>query len=476
MRPAQHFTEPLPRYTEASLVKKLEELGIGRPSTYASILSVLQERNYVRLDKARFLPEDRGRLVTAFLENFFKRYVEYDFTARLEEQLDNISSGELDWKAVLREFWDAFIKAVDDTKDLRVREVLDVLDAALGPYFFKSENGADPRVCPTCGKGRLSIKLGKFGAFIGCSNYPECKFTRKLSVEKIEEGSPMAALAAGPLRLGADPNSSKPVTVRKGPYGLYIQLGDMPEMPALPAPEKGKKKPKAPKIDPVDKPKRVGVPKAMDVSAITLEQALSLLSLPRTVGQHPEDGKVVKAGIGRFGPYIQHDKIYASIPADEDVLVIGLNRAVDLLAEKAKRGGRGDAALREIGLHPADEKPITLHKGRYGLYVKHGKINATLPGDADSETLGVDAAVTLLTARAAKAGVKPARGKAKAKAAATDDAPKAKKAPAKKAPAKKAAQKVAKKAAKKAAPKKGAKKAAPEADETDADPATVDAD
>ena len=465
VKPEQHFTQPPPRYSEASLVKKLEELGIGRPSTYASIISVLQDRDYVKLDKKRFVPEDRGRMVTTFLDNFFHDYVQYDFTANLEDQLDEISGGKIDWKKVLGDFWRNFSRDVAGTKDLTITQVIDALDEALGPHFFPTEpGGKDPRGCPTCGNGRLGLKLGKFGAFIGCSNYPECKFTRKLSVEKIEEGSPMAALAAGPLALGDDPNSGKPVTVRKGPYGLYIQLGEMPAAPVANTdeepPAKGKKKAKAPKIDPVDKPKRVGVPKGMDVSAITLDQALSLLSLPRTVGQHPEDGKVVKAGIGRFGPYIQHDKIYASIPADEDVLVIGLNRAVDLLAEKAKRGGRGDAALREIGLHPADEKPITLHKGRYGLYVKHGKINATLPGDADSETIGVDDAVKLLDARAAKAGKAPPKGKAKKAAAET--AP-AKKAPAKKAPAKKAAAKKA--PAKKAAAKKAKKPADPAAAE-----------
>ncbi|MFN4283576.1 MAG: type I DNA topoisomerase [Alphaproteobacteria bacterium] len=458
VKPEQHFTQPPPRYSEASLVKKLEELGIGRPSTYASIISVLQDRDYVKLDKKRFVPEDRGRMVTTFLDNFFHDYVQYDFTANLEDQLDEISGGKIDWKKVLGDFWRNFSRDVAGTKDLTITQVIDALDEALGPHFFPTEEGGkDPRGCPTCGNGRLGLKLGKFGAFIGCSNYPECKFTRKLSVEKIEEGSPLAALAAGPLKLGDDPGTGKPVTVRKGPYGLYIQLGEMPEAPVANADDeptaKGKKKAKAPKIDPVDKPKRVGVPKGMDVSAITLEQALSLLSLPRTVGQHPEDGKVVKAGIGRFGPYIQHDKIYASIPADEDVLTVGLNRAVDLLAEKVKRGGRGDAALREIGPHPADEKPITLHKGRYGLYVKHGKINATLPGDADSETIGIDDAVKLLDARAAKAGKAPPKAKKAAakKAAAADDAAPAKKAAAKKAPAKKAP---AKKAAKKKAPAK----------------------
>ena len=401
VRPAQHFTEPPPHYTEASLVKKLEELGIGRPSTYASILSVLQDRSYVRLDKGRFHPEDRGRLVTAFLENFFKRYVEYDFTARLEEQLDNISSGDLDWKAVLREFWDAFIKAVDDTKELRVREVLDVLDQALGPYFFRSEDGKDPRVCPTCGAGRLSIKLGKFGAFIGCSNYPECKYTRAL-----EAGGGEAD--AGPRELGKDPQTGLPVTVKKGPYGHYVQLGE---------PVEGEK----------TKPKRVSIPRNMPVGELTLEQALGLLTLPREVGLHPESREMIFAGIGRFGPYLHHQKAYASLPADDDVLAVGLNRAVHLLAEAAQRkGGRGAAAaaLKELGAHPQDGKPVTVHSGRYGPYVKHGKTNATLPKGVDPSELTLEQAVPLLAARAGAPKKGKGRfGKAKADATTTEAKP-----------------------------------------------------
>ncbi len=426
VRPAQHFTEPPPRYTEASLVKKLEELGIGRPSTYASILSVLQERNYVRLDKSRFHPEDRGRLVTAFLENFFKRYVEYDFTARLEEQLDNISSGELDWKAVLREFWDAFIKAVDDTKDLRVREVLDVLDAALGPYFFKSENGADPRVCPTCGKGRLSIKLGKFGAFIGCSNYPECKYTRAL-----EAGG---EADTGPRELGKDPETGLPVTVKKGPYGHYVQRGE---------PVEGEK----------TKPKRVSIPRNIPVGEITLEQSLGLLTLPREIGPHPETKEMIYAGIGRFGPYLHHQKAYASLPADDDVLAVGLNRAVHLLAEAAlRKGNRGGAAaaLKELGAHPQDGKPVTVHSGRYGPYVKHGKTNATLPKGVDPTEVTLEQAMPLLAARAAA----PKKGKGRFAKKAPDDAAEAK--PAKASKKKAAAPAVAK--AKPAAKKRALKK------------------
>ncbi|MSP20971.1 MAG: type I DNA topoisomerase [Alphaproteobacteria bacterium] len=424
VRPAQHFTEPPPRFTEASLVKRLEELGIGRPSTYASILSTLQDRNYVRFDKSRFHPEDRGRLVTAFLENFFKRYVEYDFTARLEEQLDNISAGEIDWKVVLREFWDSFIKAVNDTKELRVREVLDVLDQTLGPYFFKTDStGADPRVCPTCGKGRLAIKLGKFGAFIGCSNYPECKYTRAL--EAGGEADP------GPRVIGEDPTTKLPMTVKKGPYGYYVQIGE-------------------PEGD--TKPKRVSIPRNMSLTDLTLDQALGLLALPREVGEHPETHEMIKAGIGRFGPYLFHNKIYASLQADDDVLTVGLNHAVSLLADAAQKRGRGRggaAALKELGNHPTDGKPVTLHSGRYGPYVKHGKTNATLPKGTEPDSVTLEQALPLLAARAG-APSKSGRGRGrKAAPAPTDDTPKAhtkaKAAGAKKAPAKK-------RAAKKAAP------------------------
>ena len=401
VRPGQHFTEPPPRYTEASLVKKLEELGIGRPSTYASILSTLQDRNYVRFDKSRFIPEDRGRLVTAFLSNFFKRYVEYDFTARLEEQLDRISAGELDWKAVLREFWDSFIKAVDDTKELRVREVLDVLDEALGPYFFKADDaGGDPRLCPTCGKGRLSIKLGKFGAFIGCANYPECKYTRPLQADGSDAD-------AGPRELGLDPVSGLQVTVKKGPYGHYVQLGEAVE---------GEK----------TKPKRVSIPKNMSLGELTLQQALGLLSLPREVGPHPESKEMIFAGIGRFGPYLHHQKAYASLPADDDVLVVGLNRAVVLLAEAAQRKGRGaTAALKDLGAHPSDGKPVTVHSGRYGPYVKHGKTNATLPKGVETDQITLEQALPLLAARAGapKKGKGGRFTKAKAPAAAATAKP-----------------------------------------------------
>ncbi len=385
--PEQHFTQPPPRYTEASLVKKLEELGIGRPSTYASILSVLQDRNYMRLEQKRFIPEDRGRVVTAFLTSFFRHYVEYDFTAALEEKLDAISDGKADWKQVLEAFWTDFARAVEDTKGLTLTEVIDALDEDLGAHFFPQREGeGDPRTCPACTSGRLGLKLGKYGAFIGCSNYPECRYTGKLTLAgQADEGD--TALSQGPLELGTDPETGAGITLRKGPYGPYLQLGE--------AEKKAK-------------PKRVSLPKGMDPSSVTLETALGLLRLPREIGPHPEDGAPILAGIGRFGPYVSHAGAYASIPADEDVLGIGLNRAVDLLANaKTRRRGSGG---KEIGVHPEDGKPVTLHSGRYGPYLKHGRINATLPKEIDPDGLTLDQAVALIVAKAgAKTGTKGAR-------------------------------------------------------------------
>jgi DNA topoisomerase-1 len=424
VRCEQHFTQPPPRYTEASLVKKLEELGIGRPSTYASIISVLQDRDYVRLDAKRFIPEDRGRVVTAFLESYFGRYVEYDFTADLENELDDISGARIDWKSVLRRFWADFSKAVDGTKDLRVSQVLDKLDEELGPHFFPAQaDGKDPRVCPTCGTGRLSLKLGKFGAFIGCSRYPECRHTRPLSVAGSGDGGVDDGLNGGAKELGNDPTTGLPVTLRKGPYGAYVQLGETVAVP------KPKKKPKAKKAkgktdektdkdkDAKDeaapaKPKRVSLPKGTEAASVTLEKALKLLSLPRVVGAHPETGKPITAGVGRFGPYLHHGDMYKSLPAGDDVLEIGLNRAVDLLASAKPRR----APARLLGAHPADGKPITVNAGRYGPYVSHGKTNATLPKGKTETEVTLDEAVALLAAREAKGGGPKAKGKAPARA------------------------------------------------------------
>ena len=380
--PHQHFTQPPPRYSEASLVKRLEELGIGRPSTYASILQVLQDRDYVRLDKRRFIPEDRGRIVTAFLTSFFTRYVEYGFTADMEEQLDDVSGGRKNWKVVLEEFWKAFNTLVEETKGLRISEVIDALDNDLGPHFFPTDPEQpekDLRRCPACGSGRLGLRLGKTGGFIGCSNYPECRYTRTLAVPSGDGEEDQAAESPNGIQLGFDPETGLPVSLRKGPYGHYVQLGEQGE-------------------DKKDKPKRASLPKELSPSDVTLERALALLALPRSLGMH--DGEEVTAGIGRYGPYVKRGSTYRSIPADEDVLTIGLNRAVTLIAEKPQRGGA--TVIKTLGDHPSDGKPITLNEGRYGPYVKHGKLNASLPKDADPQQYSLDQAVALLQAQAEK--------------------------------------------------------------------------
>ena len=375
----QHFTQPPPRFGEASLVKTLEELGIGRPSTYASIISVLQDRDYVRLEKKRFIPEDRGRLVTAFLSSFFSRYVEYNFTAELEDKLDDISGGRIDWKQVLGEFWKSFSEAVDGTKELRVREVLDALNDLLGPHFFpEGADGADGRGCPQCADGRLSLKLGKFGAFIGCSNYPECRHTRPLVAVNGADGAPEDS---GPRELGSDPVSGLAVTLRKGPYGTYVQLGEA----------EGK-----------TKPKRASLPRGMEAASVDLHKALSLLALPRDVGTHPESGEMIQAGLGRFGPYLKHNGIFISLKGDDDVLSIGLNRAVVVIAESPKKD-----PPKELGPHPKGGKPVSLRKGRWGSYVQHGALRANLPKDSDPEAITLDEAVKLLAAK--KPGKKPAK-------------------------------------------------------------------
>jgi DNA topoisomerase I len=377
--PAQHFTQPPPRYSEASLVKKLEELGIGRPSTYASILQVLQDREYVKLDKRRFVPEDRGRLVTAFLTSFFERYVEYNFTADLENQLDEVSGGRVDWKQLLRDFWGDFSSAVADTKDLTIKSVLEALDAELGRHFFPDDGpdnatGRDPRLCPGCGKGRLSLKLGRFGAFIGCSNYPECRYTRAFGAETGDETGGTDTV------LGSDPASGQSVALKKGPYGHYLQLGEG---------------------DNGSKPRRVAVPRGLKPADIDLDTALRLLALPREIGPHPETGEPITAGIGRFGAYIKHGSAFTSLGADDDVLTIGLNRAVTLLAEAKTGARRGPQLLRELGPHPAGGT-VPLYRGRYGPYVSHNGIIASLPKGADADAFMLEAAVELLATQRAK--------------------------------------------------------------------------
>ncbi|HUS97644.1 MAG TPA: type I DNA topoisomerase [Hyphomicrobiaceae bacterium] len=438
----QHFTEPPPRYTEATLVKKMEELGIGRPSTYASTMAVLGERDYVRMDRKRLVPEDKGRLVTAFLSNFFKRYVEYDFTADLEEKLDLVSDGKLDWQKVLQDFWRDFTAAIDETKELRVSDVLEALNEVLGPHVFpEREDGGDPRTCQSCAAGRLSLKVsGKFGAFIGCSNYPECRFTRQLSQTGDESE---AAVSPDGKLLGHDPESGLPVTLRTGRFGPYVQLGDQQ--------------------DGEEKPKRSSIPKGMDAASMDLEKALQLLSLPREVGPHPETGNMITAGIGRYGPFVLHDGMYANLDSADEVFVVGLNRAVAVLAEKAA-GGKGRfnrpkaQVLKDLGEHP-DGGKIEVLAGRYGPYVKHGSINATVPRGKEPADLTLEEAVELIAERAAKAPAKKGRAAAKKKAAGNDGAT-GKKAAKKKAPAKKAASKKAP-AKKKVAAKKAPSKKAP---------------
>lgn len=391
--PEQHFTEPPPRYTEASLVKKLEELGIGRPSTYASIISVLQERSYVKLDKKRFIAEARGRIVNAFLESFFMRYVEYDFTAQLEERLDEISAGKIDWKAVLRDWWQQFIVTVNETKQITNPQVLETLDKMLEPYIYRNvAEGVDPRVCPVCGTGRLGLKTGKFGAFLGCSNYPTCSYTKELASAGSEGAdSAQPATTNEPKLLGVDPKSGLDVLLKKGPYGMYVQLGN----------EK--------------KPKRASLPKHIPPDDVPLETALALLSLPREIGAHPETGKMITASIGRFGPYLLHDGKYVSLKGDDDLLTIGINRAVTLIAEKKEGGGRAGATpLKSLGNHP-DGGTVALYSGKYGPYVKHGKDNASLPKNAEVETFTLEEAVALLAAKSGSGKKKKPVAKTKKK-------------------------------------------------------------
>ena len=416
----QHFTQPPPRYTEATLVKRMEELGIGRPSTYASTLATIEDRGYVRVDKKRLVPEDKGRLVTAFLAEFFKRYVEYDFTADLEEKLDLISDGKLEWKDVLREFWRDFTGAIDDTKDLRVGQVLDALNEILGPHIFPDKgDGSDPRACPKCGVGRLSMKIsGKFGAFIGCSNYPECRFTRQFSDATGEQAD--AAAADGKV-LGQDPTTGIDVIVKSGRFGPYLQLGEAAEKD--------------------EKPKRAGIPKGVDINSVDLEQALRLLSLPREIGPHPDTGNMITAALGQYGPYVKHDKTYANLTHWEDLFTIGINHAVSLIADKlAGKGGRfGRAAQRQVladlGEHPQGGK-IEVLNGRYGPYISHSKVYANVPKGKDPAALTLEEAIGLLAARVEKMG-ESGGAKRGAKKAAAKKAPGEKKVPAKKAAAKK---------------------------------------
>jgi DNA topoisomerase I len=430
--PVQHFTQAPPRYTEATLVKRMEELGIGRPSTYASVMTTIVDREYVKKDKNRLIPEDKGRLVTAFLSNFFHKYVEYDFTADLENELDDVSAGTRDYKDVLARFWRDFSAAVAETADLRIGEVLEKLDNFLAPHLYPLRaDGSDPRSCPTCGSGRLHLKTARSGgAFIGCGNYPECRYTRPIST-----GDEASAAVDGKI-LGQD-EDGQPISLRAGRFGPYVQRGEASE--ANP------------------KPDRASLPKGWAPEALVLERALALLSLPRTIGPHPADGQIIEAAIGRFGPYVKHGTTYANIPDVEEVFTIGMNRAVEVLAQKASRPGRSSAPtepLRALGDHP-DGGAVQVMPGKYGPYVKWEKVNATLPKELTPEAVTLEEALALIAEKAGKSGGKKKAAPKKASDAAAKKAPAkkaaAKKAPAKKAPAKKVA--VKKPAAKKAAAK-----------------------
>ncbi|MCJ8138858.1 type I DNA topoisomerase [Falsirhodobacter halotolerans] len=424
--PEQHFTQPPPRYTEATLVKRMEELGIGRPSTYASVLTTIQDRDYVRKDKNRLFPEDKGRLVTAFLTNYFKRYVEYDFTADLEAELDDVSAGDRNYKDVLARFWRDFSAAIADTSELRIGEVLTTIDDFLAPHLYPARaDGSDPRECPVCHAGRLHLKTSRGGgAFIGCGNYPECRYTRPISVAGDEE-------AVGERVLGEDP-AGLPVWLKTGRFGPYVQRGDATEDQP--------------------KPPRASLPKGWSPGSMDLEKALRLLDLPRPIGPHPEDGVLVEAGIGRFGPYVKHGTKYANLPDVDEVFEIGMNRAVEVLASKVVRGQRAAAEpLKVLGDHP-DGGAMSVMAGRYGPYVKWEKVFATLPKDMEPEAVTFEEAVVLVNEKAAKGGKKKAAPK---KAAAKTTTPKTTTAKTAKAPAKKAAAK--KPAAKKPAAKKTTK-------------------
>lgn len=403
--PEQHFTQPPPRYTEATLVKKMEELGIGRPSTYASVVTTIQEREYVRKDKNRLIPEDKGRLVTAFLINYFQKYVGYDFTASLEDDLDNISAGDADYKTVLSRFWRDFSAAVAETAELRITDVLEKINEVLAPHLFPpTEDGSDPRRCPNCGEGRLSMRTARSGgAFIGCSNYPECRYTRPFG----PPGTESDQISPDGKVLGED--QGELITLRSGRFGPYVQRGEATE------------------DNP--KPPRASLPKGWDADALDLEKALRLLSLPREIGPHPDDGEMIEAAIGRFGPYVKHGKLYANLPSVDEVFEIGMNRAVEVLAQKlASRGARGGTAaqpLKELGEHP-DGGAVVVMPGRYGPYVKWEKVNATLPKEIEPEAVTLDQALALIAEKSAKKG-----GAKKTKAAAKPAAKKTTKAAAK---------------------------------------------
>jgi DNA topoisomerase-1 len=384
--PEQHFTQPPPRYTEATLVKRMEELGIGRPSTYASVITTIQDREYVRKESNRLFPEDKGRIVTIFLLNFFRRYVEYDFTADLEDQLDHVSAGDADYKEVLGTFWRDFSAAISETSELRITEVLDVLDDALAPQLYPPrEDGSDPRVCPKCGQGQLHLKSSRTGGFVGCGNYPECNFTRPISGDTEQSADRI---------LGEDENGVE-ISLKSGRFGPYVERPN----------------------ESAAKPDRASLPKGWDAAEMDLEKAIMLLNLPRQIGPHPEDGEIVEAGIGRYGPFVKHGRVYANLKDVDDVFTIGMNRAVEELAKKNSRGASRTAAapIKELGEHPEGGGTVNVMDGRYGPYIKFGKVNATLPKGTEPADVTMEQAVQLIAEKSAKGGKKKTARKTPAK-------------------------------------------------------------
>jgi len=384
--PEQHFTQPPPRYTEATLVKRMEELGIGRPSTYASVITTIQDREYVRKESNRLFPEDKGRIVTIFLLNFFRRYVEYDFTADLEDQLDDVSAGDADYKEVLGTFWRDFSAAISETSELRITEVLDVLDDALAPQLYPPrEDGSDPRVCPKCGQGQLHLKSSRTGGFVGCGNYPECNFTRPISGDTEQSADRI---------LGEDENGVE-ISLKSGRFGPYVERPN----------------------ESAAKPDRASLPKGWDAAEMDLEKAIMLLNLPRQIGPHPEDGEIVEAGIGRYGPFVKHGRVYANLKDVDDVFTIGMNRAVEELAKKNSRGASRTAAapIKELGEHPEGGGAVNVMDGRYGPYIKFGKVNATLPKGTEPADVTMEQAVQLIAEKFAKGGKKKIARKTPAK-------------------------------------------------------------
>ena len=384
--PEQHFTQPPPRYTEATLVKRMEELGIGRPSTYASVITTIQDREYVRKESNRLFPEDKGRIVTIFLLNFFRRYVEYDFTADLEDQLDHVSAGDADYKEVLGTFWRDFSAAISETSELRITEVLDVLDDALAPQLYPPrEDGSDPRVCPKCGQGQLHLKSSRTGGFVGCGNYPECNFTRPISGDTEQSADRI---------LGEDENGVE-ISLKSGRFGPYVERPN----------------------ESAAKPDRASLPKGWDAAEMDLEKAIMLLNLPRQIGPHPEDGEIVEAGIGRYGPFVKHGRVYANLKDVDDVFTIGMNRAVEELAKKNSRGASRTAAtaIKELGEHPEGGGAVNVMDGRYGPYIKFGKVNATLPKGTEPADVTMEQAVQLIAEKSAKGGKKKTAIKTPAK-------------------------------------------------------------